>query len=82
MSPLLKKFAVQLSVNDTPHFQNNPRYYWIDEIEDITLFSKIIALPERDIDLLTMLSEEGFSQHEIATFRGVAPAAICKKIKN
>ena len=36
-------------------------------------------MPERDIDLLTLIAFEGYSQREVAEIRGIAPAAICKK---
>ena len=39
-----------------------------------------MSLPERDIDLLTLIAFEGYSQREVAEIRGIAPAAICKKI--
>lgn len=42
---------------------------------------KVLALPEKDKELLTMIAFEGFTQREVAEIRKVAPAAICKKIK-
>lgn len=35
---------------------------------------------ETDMDLLTLIAFEGYSQREVAEIRGIAPAAICKKI--
>ena len=32
------------------------------------------------MDLLTLIAFEGYSQREAAEIRGIAPAAICKKI--
>lgn len=32
------------------------------------------------MDLLTLIAFEGYSQREVAEIRGIAPAAICKKI--
>ena len=59
MSALLDKFMDELSVNDKHHYNENPRFFWIDEIEDLELYEKITALPERDIDLITMVAKIG-----------------------
>lgn len=80
MSALLKKFSSALSVCDKYSFQSDPRFAWVDEMENDELYRKIISLPERDIDLLTLIAFEGYSQREVAEIRGIAPAAICKKI--
>ena len=76
----LKKFSSALSVCDKYSFQSDPRFAWVDEMENDELYRKIISLPERDIDLLTLIAFEGYSQREVAEIRGIAPAAICKKI--
>ena len=80
LSALLKKFSSALSVCDKYSFQSDPRFAWVDEMENDELYRKIISLPERDIDLLTLIAFEGYSQREVAEIRGIAPAAICKKI--
>ena len=80
MSALLKKFSSALSVCDKYSFQSAPRFAWVDEMENDELYRKIISLPERDVDLLTLIAFEGYSQREVAEIRGIAPAAICKKI--
>ena len=80
MSSLLKKFSSALSACDKYSFQSDPRFAWVDEMENDELYRKIISLPERDIDLLTLIAFEGYSQREVAEIRGIAPAAICKKI--
>ncbi len=80
MSALLKKFSSALSACDKYSFQADPRFAWVDEMENDELYRKIISLPERDIDLLTLIAFEGYSQREVAEIRGIAPAAICKKI--
>lgn len=80
MSALLKKFSSALSVCDEYSFQSDPRFAWVDEMENDELYRKIISLPKRDMDLLTLIAFEGYSQREVAEIRGIAPAAICKKI--
>ena len=65
---------------DKYSFQSDPRFAWVDEMENDELYRKIISLLERDMDLLTLIAFEGYSQREVAEIRGIAPAAICKKI--
>ena len=48
MSTLLQKFQSELSVIDSHNFQTNPRFSWIDEIENDELYMKVLALPEKD----------------------------------
>lgn len=47
-------------------------------MENDELYRKIISLPKRDMDLLTLIAFEGYSQREVAEIRGIVPAAICK----
>ena len=49
MSALLKKFSSALSVCDKYSFQSDPRFAWVDEMENDELYRRIISLPERDI---------------------------------
>lgn len=61
MSALLKKFSSVLSVCDKYSFQSDPRFAWGDEMENDELYRKIISLPKRDMDLLTLIAFEGYS---------------------
>ena len=45
MSALLKKFSSALSVCDEYSFQSDPRFAWVDEMENDELYRKIISLP-------------------------------------
>ena len=60
--------------------QNNDFIGWIKIDGTNVNYRKIISLPKRDMDLLTLIAFEGYSQREVAEIRGIAPAAICKKI--
>ena len=65
MSALLKKFSSALSTCDKYSFQTNPRFAWVDEMENDELYRKIISLPKRDIIKYltgrnTMSTENGF----------------------
>lgn len=46
------------------------RYSWIDEVSDPQLVNRLLKLSERDIELLTMLVYDGFSQTEAADILG------------
>ena len=81
MSVLLQKFQTELSVCDKHCFQNSQRFSWIEEIENDELYLKIIALSESDIDLITLIAFEGYSQREVAQMRGITPTAICKTLR-
>ena len=80
-SVLLKKFLKETSENDKHCFQDNPRYAWIDELENDELYTKICLLPQKDIDLITLIVFEGYTQQEVAVMRGNTATAICKKVK-
>ena len=47
MFALLKKFSSALSACDKYSFQADPRFAWVDEMENDELYRKIISLPER-----------------------------------
>ena len=51
MSALLKKFSSALSACDKYSFQSDPRFAWVDEMENDELYRKIISLPERDMKI-------------------------------
>ena len=76
MSALLKKFSSALSVCDKYSFQSDPRFAWVDEMENDELYRKIISLPERDIDLLTLIAFEGYSQREVAKDRKTQKTSV------
>ena len=80
MSALLKKSSPARFLCATSILSKVTPALRVDEMENDELYRKIISLPERDIDLLTLIAFEGYSQREVAEIRGIAPAAICKKI--
>ena len=82
MSALLKKFSSALSACDKYSFQADPRFAWVDEMENDELYRKIISLPERDLDLLTRIAFEGYSQREVAEIRRLPLRQSAKRLQN
>lgn len=64
-STLLNKFISTLSVSIDDLYAHS-RYWWIEEINDPQLTAKIKKLPASDIELLTLIVMEGYSQVEVA----------------
>ena len=77
-NPLFKKFREVLSVNDSGKLLQS-RYDWIEEIDDPKLAKKLKKLSPDNLDLLTLLAFDGYSQNEIAAFLSVSQQAISKK---
>ena len=46
---------------------NNNRYGWIDEIEDMEVYSQIMSLPEIWREAFTMYIFDGYTQNEISS---------------
>lgn len=67
---LLKKFGDQISTSleDGEGFS---RYWWIEQLDTPELAEAIKVLPEKDIELLTMMAFDNMSQQEIAGYFGV-----------
>ena len=79
-STLFYKFMEPLSRSDL-YCTGLPRYSWIEEVTDETLYTRLLQLPDQDKELLTMLVIDGFSQEEVGAFLGKQQPAICKKLK-
>lgn len=78
-STLFYKFMDQLSCQDC-YCYGTQRFAWIEQIRDETLYERILALPEQDKELLTMLAIDGYTQGEIAKIRHRGKSAICRKL--
>jgi RNA polymerase sigma factor (sigma-70 family) len=78
LNPLLSKFMENFSVND--EYFASSRYGWVDEIKNEKLYLAIKSLSEYELELLTLLFIDGFSQKEIAAKYGLKKTAICMKI--
>lgn len=78
-SPLFKRFLEIISVPF--EFHTSEKFWWIQEIEDEELLSRLLQLSVNDLEVITYLVFEGYKQYEIAKINGVSQPAIFKKIK-
>jgi RNA polymerase sigma factor (sigma-70 family) len=79
-SSLLSKFLDVMSTTDDASTHHS-RYWWVDEIENTAFASVVRNLSEKDIEAITLLVYEGFSQEEVAKLWGVTQQAIAQRIK-
>lgn len=78
-SVLFQKFnALSVFFNDQPL---TDRLGWVEQIEDDELYQRLRQLSYDDLDLITMIAMEGYTQAEVAQLRGCTPPAVCKKIR-
>ena len=57
------------------------KYAWIDQIQDETLYSRLLQLSGDDKELLTLIAFEGFSVREAAAVFHISVQAIYKRLK-
>ena len=62
-SPLFKKFLVKISCWDD--YAANTSIGWIEEISDEQLAKRLKELPEQDLELLTQIVIQGFTQSDL-----------------
>lgn len=77
-SGLRHKFETMNSSFDESMFSG--RFAWVETIEHSELVDKLKQLKAEDLELLTLLVIDGYSQTEIARMRGCSKTAINKKI--
>ena len=56
------------------------RYQWVESVEDEKLYARLKELSREDLELLTLLVFDGYSQPEIARKMGCSQANISKKL--
>ena len=78
-NPLFEKFLEFLSTED--EFVPEGRFGWIETIENHRLAKGLKQLKESDLEVLTQMYFEGYSQREVAINLGVTEANISKKIR-
>lgn len=79
-STLFDKFMDELSVTD----DNSPehsRFWWVEEIEDPDLASRVKMLTSDELELITMHVYEGYTQKDLSDHFGVTQQAVCKKLR-
>jgi len=60
--------------------EGGSRYMWIEEIGDPALAGRLKALPEEDLEIITLYVIDDYSQTEIAASLGITKQAISKRI--
>lgn len=79
-SPLYERFPEVLTVTmDVP--TGSSRYGWIDEIDDPDLVDFLKALPERDIELITLIAFEDCTHQEAADQFGITRSGVTKRVE-
>ena len=78
-SSLLKKFKSLSVTFDETAFHG--RYAWIEAVEDPRLASLFQKLPQKDLELLTLLAIEGYTQEEVAKRWGCKQSSISERYK-
>ena len=58
------------------------RYGWLSEISDEQLYHRLLLLNQMDLELLTLIVVDGYSQSEIARIWGCTPSVVSQRIKN
>lgn len=81
----LPQKGVEWSTGDTPLcygavcMESTERFHWMDEIEDEVLLQKLMLLDTSDLELLTCVVFEGYTQSEIAQKLCVNQATISRR---
>lgn len=57
------------------------RYAWLQDIEDEKLYQRLCRLGEKDLELLTLITMERYTQAEVAKLWGCSRSAITQKVK-
>lgn len=76
-SSLIRKFSsFSVSIDET---LMGGRYGWVEEVEDAQLLDKLRRLSTDDLELLTLIVIEGYTQTETAHLQGCSQNAVSKK---
>lgn len=78
-NPLLLKHLDSLSVGIENGISS--RYWWIEELEDERIIYNIKNLSDLEIELITLIIIEGYTQCSVAKKMGVSNMSISKRMK-
>ena len=73
----LESITSQWDAGDVDH----TRFGWLSALEDETLYNKLRALSDKDLELLTLLCVDGFQQADIARRMNCSRNAVHKRLK-
>lgn len=80
VSPLNKK-CIDILSEKSERLSSNSRYWWLEDIENPSIESAIQKLGKQDIEVITLVVFEGYSQSEVAEMWGVTRLAITQRIR-
>lgn len=78
MASLFRKFEQLSDTFDESSFSG--AFAWVDTISDAKLTYRLKQLRQADLELLTLLAVNGYTQSEIARLQGCSKNAISKKV--
>lgn len=61
--------------------QSTDRFAWVEYIEDEALYERLRSLSFNDLELVTMIAMEGYTQAEVARIRDVSRSAITQQMQ-
>lgn len=79
INPLLLQYEDSFIV-PAKEVDTDKRMSWMELIDNPELYDTVHKMKPEDIELLTLLAFEGFSQKEIADHYGISKAAISQRI--
>ena len=80
-STLLNKFFDELTLTIDRNSEQS-RYWWIEEIEDEELAYRVKCLSSDEIEMLTLLAFDGYTQAEAAKKMGIPYRTFKFKLRN
>lgn len=80
-STLLNKFFDELTLT-IDRSSEQSRYWWIEEIEDEELAYRVQCLSSDEIEMLTLLAFDGYTQAEAAKKMGIPYRTFKFKLRN
>ena len=80
-STLLNKFFDELTVTVDAGSEQS-RYWWVEEIDDDRLASRVKSLSSEAVEMLTLLAFDGYTQVEAAKKMGIPYRTFKFKLRN
>lgn len=78
-NPLLKHFTEELTVEITEY--DASRFAWVKTIENDAIYEIVSNLSLFELELITLIVFEGYSQKEVANLYHVGQSCISKKLR-
>lgn len=69
------------TIKEQEKVEIHSRFWWLEEIDDSELVQKLKALSEYDLEFITKLVFDGYSQTELAEIYGIKQQNISKRLK-